>query len=401
MGNDAAVALELMTIEGGRTVRLRESSNLRWTRTLGPVWPAPDRLWIVTLDRDGDQRSAAVHELRLDLGAGAITADRVIVRWPDANLANLAGGPGTDRLAVGRSDIQYDVIVSALEGRTMAGAVQNVTRSRQADRTCDWLPDGRVVFMSDRSGGWDLYAQRPGEPVAVPLTEGPALHTWAVSLGPSTLLYWEIPVTNGTPTSIATLVRLDTVEGTKRRLFDVPIEGEISLVDRPPPGRASVTCARERAVCFLSTLEEDRWRLRAFDPETGDLGDTLAWANRNDSQYWLSVAASPDGRWVGWPDGDHIALFDTNAKSMRTLALPPAYSMPQYVAWFSDSRGLYVTALLPQYSILSVPLDGTAVPVATDDGWLAQPAVSWDGTQLAWLKWIGGTDIVVLSAAGG
>ncbi|HVG10946.1 MAG TPA: protein kinase, partial [Thermoanaerobaculia bacterium] len=84
------------------------------------------------------------------------------------SLLNVRVSPKGDRivLASAKDDKQEDLFLAHTEG---TGALVQLTRDAYRDRSPGWLPDGRIVFTSNRGGRYGLWTIRPDGSALQPL----------------------------------------------------------------------------------------------------------------------------------------------------------------------------------------------------------------------------------------
>jgi class 3 adenylate cyclase len=404
--SDANDLLRIASNGSSTTTLLKGESILDRYEGVRPVWIDPTTVWIPRHRTVGDNRSGGIERLRLDPATDHLIGRDFVREWPDEKVSGLAIARGGDLWVAARATTQDEVFVMDVgpDGLPI-GERKNVTRHRRSDRPTDWLPDGRIVFTSDRAGVFDVLAQRPGEDDAVRLASGPALQTWGRVTHSGALLYWEIVPDGSAKVQRARVMRADLVEGSPpRTLFETDIESDIRLSGRPPPFRAWISCARDVEMCALNRQEGDSYAIRLFDPETGVLGEPV---HRVRWDGWSPpTELSPDGTRLARVDHDTITLVSVADQSVNEIHLPH-FSELQYVWWRPDGQSVYVTGWLfdeqgRRCVVAFVDLrDGRAVPVRIADSWRGQVTVSWDGSQIAWLEWDGSNDVYLYEATPG
>jgi hypothetical protein len=347
----------------------------------------------------GGNRSGGIERIRLDAATGAIIGRDVVADWPDDKVAGLDVARDGDLWVAARATTQDEVFFMDVgpDGLPI-GEPTRVTSHRRSDRPTDWLPDGRVVFTSDRSGVFDVLAQRPGEADAVRIAAGPAIQTWGRVTSTGAILYWEIvPVASASDVQHAALLRYDAAEGTPpRTLLEVEIESALRLSGRPPPATAWVSCARGVEKCVVGHMEGDRYTVQFVDPLTGRLGDPIRRVELGD--YQPNAELSPDGTRVAMVHKGTLSVISVDDKNISEIPLA-GFTDLQFLAWRPDGESLYVTGW---HSAQSVALCSVAlvdlrtqrvVPVHSSEAWKGQVTVSWDGRRIAWLDWDGSNEV--------
>jgi hypothetical protein len=319
--------------------------------------------------------------------------------WPDEKVSGLAVARDGDLWVAARATTQDEVFVMDVGPDGLpTDEMKNITHHRRSDRATDWLPDGRVVFTSDRSGVFDVYAQQPEADHAERLVGGPALQSWGRVTHSGALLYWEIVPDKSSKVQRGRVMRADLKQGgPPKMLFETDIESDIRLTGRPPPFRAWISCARDVETCSIIRQEGDSYVVRLFDPSTGVLGEPVHRMPGADA-WSPPTELSPDATRLVRVEKDTVTLISVADGSVSEVHLPH-YSELQYVWWRPDGQSVYVTGWLfdeqgRRCVVAFVDLrTGRAVPVRIADSWRGQVTVSWDGSRIAWLEWDGSNDV--------
>lgn len=136
---------------------------------------------IYAVDPDGSQLARLTSDPAIDAHPAWSPDGRRIAfatnRWGDFEIAVMnADGSNLSRLTESRGlddypvfspdglqiaftsnrDGNYEIFLMDLEGKH----VRNVTRNESLENFPAWMPDGRLTFMSNRDGGFDLYSMR-------------------------------------------------------------------------------------------------------------------------------------------------------------------------------------------------------------------------------------------------
>jgi Tol biopolymer transport system component len=248
-----------------------------------------------------------------------------------------------------------------------------------------WATDGDAVYISAKKGAkFGVYRQDIRQQVSEPVITGPDDY-YDVQLSPDggRLLY--------TASNNPDVPELN-------RLFSVPIEGgSPTLLARGdfkyqcalPPSRLCVASKQDKAKCDFYWL----------DPIVGLAGEPFKTTGKV-----INWSLSPDGKKLAL-----VELEDASRVQIASLAKgtsghvevgkwTQSESRIQYLSWFPNSQGLYLTAFLPSgTSLLSLTFDGF-VTVAFEQGrnWLCCPTVTRDGRRLAFSVSEAQRDIVMI-----
>lgn len=158
------------------------------------------------------------------------------------------------------SSTQWDVYVAHLQKNGELGIARRLTLEDSNDLPLDWTPDSKaVIFVSDRTGIFNIFKQRIDEQVAMQMTTGPNVNIMArVSPDGRWLVYMSrqqgyVPTAN---------------------LMRVPINGGPPQFIRKCSAVTDIACPRLPATeCIAAELEEKQRVLTAFDPITGNARD--------------------------------------------------------------------------------------------------------------------------------
>jgi tricorn protease len=277
---------------------------------------------------------------------------------------------------------------------------------------------GRVYFITDRSGVANLWSMRPDGTDAQPLTQHPEFDVKWARLHRGRIVYQQgadlrlltlegkvdtaIPITLGSdfdhtrerwvdkPMEFLTSVHLsadgDRLALTARgEVFTVPVEGGGRLVN--VPRREGV---RYREAAFLGEGKN----LLALTDETGEIELAKLPANglgasevltRDGGVFRMDPVAAPDGRWVAWQDKNRqLWVRDLNSAQSKLIATSLEDEFAD-LTWSPDSQWLaYVETLANTYRQIKLcrVADGTLLTATTDRVNSSAPAWSEDGQWL-------------------
>ncbi len=316
------------------------------------------------------------------------------------------------------------------------GAYRRLTDFDGDDDCPTWLPDGRLVFLSARSGRKNVFVLPKGGGDAVPLTrhDGSDVRFPRAAANGTVVAYefedgiWVVaPDAPAAPRRLAIDVPADQVTNPVERkasrdgatelavspdgkLAALVVAGDVFVtavrpkdeqeITPPPTVQVTATPARERDVVW----SPDGKRLVFASARAGNL-DLFAARRADEAKDWTenfefpaeALAAGPqhESRPSLAPDGKTIAfvrgkgdllLMDADGKNVRTVLTH--WSAPQ-VAWSPDGRYLAYAQEDQEHNseIWLVPVaGGTPYNVSRHPDEDSSPAFSPDGRRLVWLS---------------
>lgn len=375
----------VITADGSSSRVLFEHPNLTQAPgTTTIAWRDAGKLLFVQGGRSVSGEQTGLWELAVDDEA----EPKLLHTWPGSVLGDLAVLPD-GALIYARQDTQSDVVLAPL---CEPGNPRRLTLHDRNDRPTGWTSDGRVLFMSDRYGSWDLLVQAPGSTDAERLIESDDWETWGRQFGDS-LWYWQIEVSGADAGSYG-LMRRDP-EGTQRQVIAAKMEWPIREVGRPPPFR-EFDCTVDLATCVVSAPVGDQQHFARFDPESGELEAPFLVLDATETTLGLDL--SPDGKQMAFSNMTHILIASVESGEIaHELELMPH---PQYPRYSADGSVLYVTGMAGEShsEVWRVNLEEGKFEtlITAETGWYGQPAPSPDGCELALLELQWNSDVWML-----
>jgi serine/threonine protein kinase len=284
------------------------------------AWVDVDRMVVVAREFGPD--GGSLWEVRLD----PATLER---RGPLEPLTRWSGFSGWDvrvhraRRAVSLRGVSgsYELRVAKLHPTTHRVLdAQRLLRSMSDGYPAAWTADGTLLFMSDQSGRYGIYAKAiadssPERPVAV----GPVRSDWPqLAPGGSALLYWSVP--SDGPPSLMRAPFDGSAAGAAQTLFVAP-----DLSD-PLSSEMELRCpsAGSRCILLWATSATARGWYR-LDPRNGDrqpIEGLPVPSVRELTPFW---DVSPDGHQLAIAGKDSLQVFglDGSTTLLRSIPLPP------------------------------------------------------------------------------
>jgi dipeptidyl aminopeptidase/acylaminoacyl peptidase len=209
---------------------------------------------------------------------------------------------------------------------------RRITQTDGRDLVWGWLPDGRVLFISDRDGNYDLYAKSADATTPDKLADLPDPIITATAVGDRALF----------------TARVDD-RCHVYRVGDAPepvriYDADANVAACPP----AITCAVDAPdTCVIVEVVEQSGTYRSFNPRTGQLGATIYEGGFSGNHY---ISLSPDGGTLAWAKQDRrspaIALLDIETGTL-TLRPTPNNFIPHDLAWTSDGDGWVISGFYP------------------------------------------------------
>jgi Tol biopolymer transport system component len=266
-----------------------------------------------------------------------------------------------DRLSISRdgkkisavnSSTQWDVYIAQIQKNGTLDIPRRLTLEDSNDAPLDWTPDSKaVIFVSDRTGIFNIFKQAIDEPVAVPMTTGPNVNIMArVSPDGRWLVYMSrqqgyVPTAN---------------------LMRVPINGGPPQFIRKCSAVTDIGCPRLPATeCITGELTEDAHIFTAFNPITGSAHELFRWKISGHRSGFASLSS----------DGSQF-LFLTRSPREATLrfgSLPEkplreikllGWSNLNSADWAPDGKSIFISSGTPLgATLLRVDLHGRVQPI--------------------------------------
>jgi Tol biopolymer transport system component/DNA-binding winged helix-turn-helix (wHTH) protein len=295
-------------------------------------------LWWVALDR---QTKPILPPTRLTNDVGAVNS--ISVSGDGKRVAYLKGVP------------EPDVYIGKLQGSAIVGEPQRLTLDDRQDMPFDWTSDNKaVIFMSDRTGTFNIYKQSPDQAVPEVLVGGnnPVAQP-RLSPDGTQLLYVVYP-NWGENTASVPLMRVPVGGGTPQ-----PILKEHWISNHQ--------CARAPAsVCIYSVAREGALTFFTFDPFHGK--GSQVYQIKDDLPQLYNWSLSPDGTTLAiakgkWEDEEpKIHLVPVHGGTERWLHLTGKPGLAS-LDWAADSKALWASSISEENALLHIDLQGHAVPV--------------------------------------
>lgn len=342
-------SIESRSMNGGAPVTVLSSAS----HSAGLIW-MPDERVIYT------ENEPAPHDNDMNLWTIDVRPDGK-PRGGPRKLTNLVGFH-MDRLSVSRdgkrmlavnSSTQWDVYVAHLQKNGELGIARRLTLEDSNDLPLDWTPDSKaVIFVSDRTGIFNIFKQRIDEQVAVQMTTGPNVNIMArVSPDGRWLVYMSrqqgyVPTAN---------------------LMRVPINGGPPQFIRKCSAVTDIACPRLPATeCIAAELAEKQRVLTAFDPITGNARDLFT-INTSGGHRDGSASLSPDGSRFALlmrnPQEGVIRFLSFRGEPQGELKLT-GWSNLNSADWAPNGKSLFVSSGTPLgATLLRVDLQGRVQPI--------------------------------------
>jgi Tol biopolymer transport system component/DNA-binding winged helix-turn-helix (wHTH) protein len=294
---------------------------------------ADSNLWWVALNRQGQIRGSS---WRLTSDSGAVSG-----------ISTSADGK---RVVYLKGVLQPDVYVARLENDGVhMGEPQRLTLDDRRDFPYDWTADGKaVIFISDRTGTFNIYKQAIDQTVPVLLVEGNETHMLArLSPDGSQLLYLSY---SGQTHSKTSLMRMSLSSGAPQPALE-------------PKSIGNHQCARlPSTVCIYSELGEGVLTFFTYDPFRGQ--GTQVFQIKDEVPVSYNWSLSPNGTMLavakgkGGDEHPSIRLVSLNGGGERWLNLQNQPGLTS-LDWAADGKSLWAaSAWDEENSLLNIDLLG-------------------------------------------
>jgi Tol biopolymer transport system component/DNA-binding winged helix-turn-helix (wHTH) protein len=293
-------------------------------------------LWAVSLDH---QMKPILPATRLTNDLGGVNS--VSVSGDSKRIVYLKGVP------------QPDVYVGQVAGGTITGEPERLTLDDRQDMPFDWTSDNKeVIFMSDRTGTFNIYKQSTVQTVPEVLVGGnKPLAQPRLSPDGTQLLYVIYP-NWGEPAASVPLMRVPIGGGTPQMILK---EHWIS----------NHQCSRVPAsLCIYSVAANGALTFFRFDPFQGK--GSQVYQIKDDLPELYNWSLSPDGATLAiakgkWGDElPRIHLVPVQGGADRWLNVAGTQGMAS-LDWAADSKGLWASTVNEENVLLHIDLQGHAV----------------------------------------
>jgi Tol biopolymer transport system component/DNA-binding winged helix-turn-helix (wHTH) protein len=340
-----------------------------------PLRQLDSNLWSVALDR---QNKPILPPVRLTNDSGSVLS--ISVSGDGKRIVYLKGVP------------QPDVYVARLEGSSIVGEPQRLTLDDRQDLPFDWTADSKaVIFMSDRTGSFNIYKQAVDQALPEVLVGGnkhvaqPRLNSDGTQL-----LYVVYPnwgeSDEGKPAYAVPLMRVPIAGGTPHEVLKAT-------------WITNHQCARApSAVCIYSVMQAGQLTFFTFDPFHGKGAQVFQIKDELSQLYNWSLSpngttlAIAKGKWAGEEPRIHLVPLAGGPDRWLTIS---GWSGLASLDWATDGKALWATSIGDdENALLHIDLKGRARsvwrPKKMTVGW-AIP--SHDGRNLAVLVGSGSANV--------
>ncbi len=271
-----------------------------------------------------------------------------------------------------------DVYIAELtSSATFQGEPQRLTLDDRLDVPYDWTPDNKdVIFVSDRTGTFDIYKQRLGQIVPDLLVPGKQ-QAEIVRLTPdgSQLIYTVYP-DQGDSNREVPLMRVPLSGGPPREILRADWISNHQC-SRPPAN-----------VCVYSMATATGLTFYTFDPNSGS--KSRIFQINDDLPALFNWSLSPDGTTLAVAKGKmggeipQFRLIPMGGAPERILKLKGSAEVSQF-DWAADGKGIWASSIgEKENSLLYIDLQGNVRTVWTPQNRHVQWAIpSRDGKSLA------------------
>jgi eukaryotic-like serine/threonine-protein kinase len=338
-------------------------------------WLSDGRVIYALSEPTPNQRDSNLWGLRVDPSTGAVSGKpERLTNWTGFKIADISATADSKRLSVVKWQIQTGIYFASL-GNNPSGGLGKTKRlvTDAWTRAIDaWAPDSHTIyFSSDRTGKSSIYRQEIDQRVSEQVIAGGEDYYAPRLSADHNSLFYTAAARRGAPG--------------QARLMKMPLDGGSASV--LATGEYEYQCASPPSkVCIASQPKGNQLMFYALDPDHGAGAVPLA-----SSGPVLDWSLSPDGQQIALidrKDQERVQLLLLGNHTARTLDLGKwshVSAQLQFVRWFPNGRGLYVTAFLPSgTTLLSVGLDGNASVLSQGHNWLCCPIPAPNGKLLGY-----------------
>ena len=300
---------------------------------------ADSNLWWVCLDRQSRPKTSPV---RLTNDQGAVVG-----------ITSSADGK---RIAYIKGVPEPDVYVAKIEPTGLLEDPRRITLDDHRDMPYDWTPDNKeVIFVSDRTGTFDIYKQDIDQTVPDVLVSS-AEQSMAPRLSPdgSQILYMNYPNWGDQKFEVS--------------LMRVPLAGGAPQPITKAKWISNYQCSRGPAnACVYSVVTEDGLTFFRFDPFDGPGPEVFR--IKDDMAQMYNWSLSPDGTTLAIAKGKYgeeeprIRLVSLTGGAEKWLTVPGWAGLAS-LDWSADGKSIWAaTSGEKSNALLRIPLQGIASAV--------------------------------------
>jgi len=342
----------------GRPRRTIEACDLEGTHFMDIIentsdtddfyWLPDGRIIFALENKTGD---SALWEVVVDPRTGMRTSEpKRIIHWPRAAFMGLSATDKGKKLLVLQGTSQNDIYVGEFDSKSVRlKTTRQFTSDERDDIPAAWTRDGKgLLFISDRSGSYDIYRQAVQGSGLQAIVAGPT-DEYEPRFSPdgSWLLYWAGSFPDSAP----------------KRLMRMPALGGGSEFVLTGGTNAAFRCPSYRgASCILSEREGMQLLFFQLDPVKGK-GALVAKTERPGLQmYSIGVPMwdlSPDGSRIALADGCcRTRILDLKSGSWRDGPTNNGNLSGDSIAWSADGHGLFFPRIGTTSQILYADFQG-------------------------------------------
>ena len=305
--------IETVSLEGGTpSVVVSDRALFPWG---GLAWLRDGRLLYIAAGASFSEHDMSVWEIKTDLRTGSPSGKpEKMINWPGAAARWPSVSKDGKRLILSKNHDWFSVYVGERkENGTRLDSPKRFSSSESEDYPGSWTLDSKaILFISDRTGKFQIFKQRVGEDDAELLVQSSDdLENAAISPDGAWILYFSTPHGGNSPPTSHRMMRYSTSGGSPEQVLETPVD---PMIDFNCPSRPSSSCV-------ISRWDQGQLIFFALDPLRGQGGEIsrTKLEHRND----LSWNVSQDGSHVaiGLLPGRKVRLLDLRNRTERDIQL--------------------------------------------------------------------------------
>jgi len=379
--NADLITLETRDLNGARgTVVLSDN------RTSAFCLLPPGRL-IYAVVEAASQKFTNLWEMAVDPAEGRPRGPaRRLTNWANFSISGLSATADGRHVALTNGTWQADVYVGDLRaGGAELANPRRLTLDQSDALPAFWTPDDRaVVFESNRNGRSQIFRQRLDQTVPELLSMD-SEEDQCPRFGGEWIYFFSLPLGR----------RLASDE--PNHIRRIPMAGGASSEVLAGVGIDMSCAARRPDTCVVSRLTGKTLAFYRFDPARGPGAEI--------GRMEFDSPSRPD--WEVSPDGSEVAAVDSRGQGNRIRRIPlggghssevelPGRKGLANLFWAADGKGWFVASQAPtgEYLLHVNPQGDCQVLFEQPDaGRVTWGIPSYDGKQLAWLRWISSKNV--------